>query len=146
MGFDVTAAHVIFFIALLTGGSAAMGAYYDNAEHIEESRRLEEARTEELLHTNLTIVSASYNAGAGRFTLDIKNVGATVLDFTEFVYLVNGVYVPPTSVESATITGEPGTELLLPLETVQVKLKPISTTPSYLKVVAANGASVNWRS
>lgn len=146
MGFDVTAANIIFFVAALSIGSVALGAYWHNADYIEEARRAEDHRADLRAHTNMTVVSAAYNGGFDRFTVDVKNTGSEVIDISELRYLVDGVFVPPASVESAAIEGGPaGTDLWLPLETLEVRLSPIDPSPSYFQVVAQNGVKANWR-
>ena len=146
MGFDVTAAYAIFFVAVLAGGSAALGAYWGSADHVEESRRTQEDRAQERAHTNLTVLSASYDGGASRFTATIKNYGGTVVDISELVYLVDGQIVASTSVESASIGAAPATDIWQPTETLTLQLSPVSPSPTHFKLVAANGAMAYWGS
>lgn len=145
MGFDVTAANIIFFIAALSMGSVALGAYWHNASYVDEARRLEDERADLRAHTNMTVVSAQYNAGLDRFTVDLKNTGSEVIDISELRYLVDGAFVASGSVESASIVGGPATtDIWLPLETLQVRLSPIDPSPRYFQVVAQNGVRANW--
>lgn len=147
MGFDVTAANIIFFIAALSMGSVALGAYWHNAGYVEEAQRAEDARADMRAHTNMTVVSAQYNGGFDRFTVDIKNTGSEVIDISELRYIVDGVYVASASVDSARIEGGPAsTDLWLPLETLEVQLSPIDPSPTYFQVVTQNGVKANWRS
>lgn len=147
MGFDVTAANIIFFIAALSMGSVALGAYWHNAGYVEEARRNEDERADLRAHTNMTVVSTQYNGGQDRFTIDIKNTGSEVVDISELRYLVDGQYVASATVESALVVGGPATtDLWLPLETLEVKLSPIDPSPTYFQVVAQNGVKANWRS
>jgi len=145
MGFDVTAANIIFFIAALAIGSVALGAYWANAEHVEEARRIEMERAQELAHTNLTVMDASYNAGFDRFTVEIRNSGSTVLDISELVYLIDGVLVEATLVEDLDVIGAGATDVWLPLETIEIDFRPVTSSPAAFQLVAANGARANWR-
>ena len=146
MGFDVTAANIIFFVAALSMGSVALGAYWQNASYVEEARRADDDRADARVHTNMTVSSATYNAGADRFTVDIKNTGSEVIAISELLYLVDGTYVPAATVESTSISGVSGTDLWLPLETLEVRLRPIDPSPEHFQVVAPNGIKANWRS
>ena len=147
MGFDVTAANVIFFIAALSVASVALGAYWKNVDHVEEARRLEDQRADERAHTNMTVTSASYTGGSARFTLNIKNTGSTVIDISELSYFIDGALVPASSIEDLDIIGETTvSDVWLPLETLDIDLRPVSTSPTYFQIVAHNGAKANWRS
>ncbi|HET6405035.1 MAG TPA: hypothetical protein VFH78_10345 [Candidatus Thermoplasmatota archaeon] len=146
MGFDVTAANVIFFIAALGIASTAMGAYWQSAEHVEEARRIGDRRAELRAHTNITVVAASYDASDKRFTAEVKNTGSEVIGISELRYLVDGAYVATSAIESVAVLGGPGaTDLWLPLETIEVKFAPIEPSPTYFQVVAQNGVKANWR-
>lgn len=146
MGFDVTAAYIIFFVAVLAGGSAALGAYWTSADSIEGARLVQEDRADERAHTNMTITSASFNNGQSRFTVNVRNYGSTVIDISDLVFLVDGAYVPSATVESATVSGVASTDIWQPTETLEIRLKPITASPSNFKMVAGNGAAAYWGS
>lgn len=145
MGFDVTAANVIFFIAALSVGSVAMGAYWQNASFLDEARRAEDERADLRAHTNMTVDSATYAAGPKRFTVELINTGSEVIVISELRYLVDGEYVTSASIETTSISGEGSTDLWLPLETLEVQLRPIQPPPSFFQVVTENGVIANWR-
>lgn len=148
MGFSVTAANVIFFVALLSAGSVAMSAYWDTTHTMEDARRAQAQRADEIAHSEIEVLDpASYSAGAQRFTFDVENTGSEVLKISEMVYILDGAYVPASTIEEITISGVAvTTDLLLPGETMQVKLLPITASPTYLKVVTGHGTSAYWRS
>ena len=146
MGFDVTVANVIFFIAALTAASVALGAYWKDADHIEEARRIEGDRTDERAHTNLTIADLSYDGGADELSVDVKNNGPVVVDISELAYFVDGALLPSSSITASTIDGAAlTTDILLPLETLELTFGSVTADPSYFQVVAGNGAKGNWR-
>lgn len=145
MGFDVTAANIIFFIAFLTAGSAALGAYWSNSSYVEEARRTEDSLADDIAHTNMTIASTAYNGGADRFTVQIENTGTTVLAISDLSYFINGALLTTASIESTSILNEgTATDLWLPTETLEVRLRPIDPSPTYFQVVAENGVRANW--
>lgn len=146
MGFDVTATHVIFFVAFLSVGSAAIGGYWKSSDVLEESRRAEAERIEERVHTNITIAGTpSYNGSASRFTFEVRNTGSTVLLISEFVYVIDGKWNDTMESGYPSISGVTGTDYLLPGETMEVRMSPITTQPSFLKVTTGNGVSAYWR-
>lgn len=146
MGFDVTATHVIFFVAFLSVGSAALGGYWKSSGILEESRRIEAERFEERVHTNITLVGApSYNGGQDRFTFSVKNTGSTVLVISEFVYVLDGKWNDTLESGYPQISGATGTDFLLPGETMEVRMSPIVDQPAYLKVMTGNGVAAYWR-
>ena len=146
MGFDVTAVSIIFFITAIGMGSVVLGAYWHDTHYVEEARRFGETQADGRTHTNMTVSSVSYDGGASRFTIDIMSTGSEVIDISSLHYMVDGVLVAATSVESATVPSAGATDLWLPLETLEVQLTPISPSPTYFQVIAENGAKANWRS
>lgn len=145
MGFSVTASHVVFFIAFLTAGSVAAGAFWATQTKMEDARRLETARLDSAIHTNITIVGTpTYDAGNSRYTFQVENVGSTVLNLTRFAFLVDGVVT--TSIENETIAGVTSTGYLLPGDTMTVNLKPVAPAPTDLKVTTEYGTSAYYRS
>lgn len=146
MGFDVTATHVIFFVAFLSVGSAALGGYWKSSAILEESRRIEAERIEERVHTNITLVgNPSYNGGQDRFTFSVQNTGSTVLVISEFVYVLDGKWNDTLESGYPQISGVSGTDFLLPGETMEVRMSPIVDQPAYLKVMTGNGVATYWR-
>lgn len=144
MGFDVTAVSIIFFVATLTAGSAWVGAYWKSNETNHDASRDLQQRADDVAHTNLTVTSATYDSGADRFTVEIKNTGSTVVDVSDMVYLVDGVLVASAAVESVSVVGHATSDLLLPAETLEARFLPISDQPTHFKAVAANGVAGYW--
>ena len=141
MGFSVTAAHVIFGIALLTASAAAASAYWQNQTHIEESRRAMMERAIDLAQTNLTITDWQWTPGApGTLEFTLTNKGTNVLDHTRFDYLLDGV---PTfaSMEAGypLLNGAPTTSsLVLPGDALGC-MYALGSEPTTLQVAAENG-------
>ena len=152
MGFDVTAAHVIFFVALTGAASAAMSAYWTTAEDLDEARRAELERAERLVHGEMTLVvstcTGSCNAGTRQIVLDITNTGTTVIDYRNLTYVIDGRSYGVTNVSSASITAPsavPSTNIVLPGETLRVTLPSVILSTNYatttlpVQVVSAEG-------
>lgn len=144
MGFDVTAAYVIFFVAALTAGSAALGAYWTSQDQLESAARAQQRLADERVHTNLTITATSYDAGLDKFSVTLENAGSTIVDISELVYLVDGVYVPDAQVESALVTGVAATDIWQPTEEFTAVLTSIVSSPTNFKLVTSSGAAAQW--
>lgn len=140
MGFSVTAAHVVFGLAMLTAFSVAAGSYWQTQEHLEESRRVQDRRVLDAAQTNLTIDDVQYNSGGGgRLTFDVHNSGNVVLQHDEFVYLLDGVITNAMAPGYPLLDGAATTStLLLPGEVLTVRLSPVPE-PSRILIVAENG-------
>lgn len=146
MGFSVTAANVIFALAMLTAFSAAVGAYWKTQDHIEDSRRVHERRILEAVHTNVTFVGTpTYDAGNAHVTFTLKNAGGVGLDFTQFEYLVDGTIQDDMAAGYPLLNGAPTTSvLLLPGDVMDVRLEAISTNPTRLQVVTETGIPAHY--
>lgn len=146
MGFSVTAASIIFFIAALTAGSAATGAYWKSTADLTEAQREAAIRADEVVHTLIEIPSdPSYNSGADRLTFFVDNMGSVPLLVSEFVYVVDGIVEMSFQSGYPRVEGDPNTDLLLPNERMEVRLTLIDPDPNFLKVTAGNGVSAYWQ-
>lgn len=146
MGFAVTATHLVFAVALLSAGSFAAASYWTISSDLEEARRAEARLAEEIAHTQIMMVGTpAYNAGADRLTFDVKNTGSTVLKLSGFSFLVDGVYLNGNLAAGyPSVSGSSGTDLLLPGETMNVRIESVANQPVNLRVVAENGVSTYW--
>lgn len=143
MGFDVTATHVVFFVAFLTVGSAALGGFWKSSRALEDARRDEAARVQDLAHTNMTVSSVTHAVGPQTLTVHVVNTGSVVLDHTEFAFLLDGVLVDRSAL-TVSVLGAGATDLLLPTETLVIEMGGVAEAPSNVKVVAGNGAAAYW--
>lgn len=148
MGFAVTATHVIFAIALLSAGTFAASAYWRVGADVEEARRVSGDRTSEVAHTVIAINGSpapSWASGPQRFTFYVKNNGSTVLNVSQFVFIVDGAYNASLDSGYPSVIGNASSKLLMPGDTMEVRLRPIAASPTHLRVVAGNGVSAYWR-
>lgn len=144
MGFSVTSSAVIFGIALLAAGSAATQAYWKVQGDVEDAKRLAAERAEEVAHTEISWDAApTYANGPKRLTFEIKNTGSTVIDVSDLDYIIDGRW--NDSIESGwPKVGTRQTDVLLPGEVLEVRMRTISTSPSTVKVVTGNGVALYW--
>lgn len=145
MGFSVTATHVIFAVALLSAGTYAASKYWEVQAEVEDARRVFAQRADEVVHTNLTWVSTpDYNAGANRLTFTFKNTGSTVLDVSDFAFVIDGKWNNSFEGGWPKVGGTTTSDVLLPGENLEVRMRPITSSPSNLRVIAGNGVSLYW--
>jgi len=144
MGFSVTVTHIIFFLAFTGMASAVMGTYWSTSDELQEARRADAERLAEIVQTDLTVTTTSYNNGLDRFTVDIENTGTTTLDHTQFAFLVEGVYIDSADIVSQSVVGEGSTELLMPGDTLQVVIGSITSSPNRFRAISENGVAALW--
>lgn len=139
MGFSVTAASAIFFIAALTAASAAMDAYFDARRVDVTARRSWETASASQVDTNLTLSVALCSNGckspkANTFQIDVRNSGTTVLDYRNITLVIDGTahtvanYTSRSIVSPSTVTG---TDLILPGETMRIDMQDVPLTATY---------------
>lgn len=146
MGFSVTAASVIFGIAMIASLSAASSVYWQTATHLEESRRVAEERTLDAVRTTMTITNYVWNNGPKTVEFTITNEGTSALDFTSFNYLFSGTITfaaQEANYPKLNGASPPNSNLLLPGETLDCRFSQISE-PTAIQVVAANGAIAHY--
>jgi archaellum component FlaF (FlaF/FlaG flagellin family) len=138
MGFEVTATHIIFFVAFLTVGSAALGSYFKGQQYIDEARRAHDVRFERLAKSNLTLSVFSCSGGCtapnASVALDVANNGGVVVDHQNLTYLVEGRAYTLSDVTSQSIVSPAvvtGTDLILPGETMRITIGNAVLTGTY---------------
>lgn len=138
MGFSVTVTHAIFFIALLSASSAAVGAYWDTARTMEDARTSWSQMASSEVDTNLTIsvgqCTGGCNAGSRQVRLDVRNSGTTVVDYRNLTYIIDGVAHTVTNTSLAQITSPAtvsNTDLILPGETMEITLPSVVLSSGY---------------
>ncbi len=146
MGFSVTASHIIFGVALIGAFSVASNAYWKNVATIEHGQRVMSERAVKAAHANLSLVGAPTYAGTD-YTFTIKNVGSVGLNFTMFDYVVDGT--PRYNAFAASypkLNGvyPAGSELLLPGNTLDVRITSVTPAPVDLKVATEFGIGVYY--
>lgn len=148
MGFSVTASHVIFAIALLAAFSTASSSYWKTQDTMVEARRVMDDRTIDAAHSNLSMVGTpTYNAGGNWYRFTIKNVGSVGLDHTNLNYLVDGKWNWNMSSGWPKLNGggsATSSKLILPGDTLEVRLDGVTSSPSDLAVVTEYGISLYY--
>lgn len=139
MGFSVTAANVIFFIAMLTAGSAAMDAWWDS-ESASTAARTEWAESIwSESQTNLTLFvnvcdSSCNPATVPNIDIRVTNTGATVVDVLGLTFVIDGRAYTSSSFADYDITDPAGigaTTLILPGETMEVDFDNVPISGNY---------------
>lgn len=117
MGFSVSGATALLFVALLisfgTFYTATMGA----VERVQEAEVETQDQNIETLNTEIELDSAVYNTTAGNLTITANNTGAEPLQPTELSLLVNGTFTSFGD-SNVTLSNPSGDELWVPQQTV----------------------------
>lgn len=139
MGFSVTAASAILFIAALTAGSAAMNAWIDSTAATTTARNEWQRAAASQLDTDLVLSVATCSGGCTTPTvpivrIDIQNAGTTVVEYLNFTLVIDGIvhqlgnFTNAEIVSPASVTG---THLVLPGETMRIELQDVPVTAAY---------------
>ena len=141
MGFSVTAANVIFGIALLGAFSVASNAYWKNASTIEAAQRTMNERAVKEVHANLTLSSPSWDDAQKTESFTLKNSGTVGFDLTHFEYMFDGNITYQTqNTDYPKLDGAnpPTSRLLLPGDALDCQFV-LATQPSKIMVVTEFG-------
>jgi archaellum component FlaF (FlaF/FlaG flagellin family) len=113
MGFSVSAAATVLFIASVVTFSTVVGAVYDMERGLHDARVKSEAMAREAGDTRLSIVEVNHTTG----NISLLNDGSVVLDPRYVWVLLNGTLVDPSAL-SYEVEGIPGTMFFNPGETM----------------------------
>lgn len=139
MGFSVTAASVIFFIAALTAGSAALDAYFESKQTQTVAQDTWRAGLEQQAATNLTLFvnvcdSSCNPATVPNIDIWVENTGSSVVDALNLTFVIDGVAYTSASFADYDIIdplGVGATHLILPGETMEIDFDNIPITANY---------------
>ncbi|MXR52714.1 fla cluster protein FlaF [Halovenus sp. WSH3] len=131
MGFSVSGATALLFVAFLiafgTFYSATMGA----VEQVQEAQVETQEGNVETLNTAINITTAEYNSTQGELTIIANNTGAEPLQPLELSLLVSGNYTG-FGQANVSITDSPADELWAPQEqlTLTIGDNDLPATPA----------------
>lgn len=156
MGFSVTAAHAIFFVAMLSSASAVAGVYWKNQDLLHEARRDEAARQSNIMRTSINVTSIEcVPLGCGILPVgstlryDVHNRGDTVLNATLLVHLMHGDVLaaePLVAISDAQGNTVAGTSMLMPGEKATIThTLSASYVGVILRVVTEYGVGASGR-
>lgn len=137
MGFAPVAATSILLIAALL----SLNAYHtDNdvaADEVRAARADADAREADKRATQLEIGLVQYAAGPNRLTIDVDNLGGTVIDTQDLEVLIDGV------VRTEDITwiryNNADVRYWHPGQDIEIRMNDITSSPNSIIVVADNG-------
>lgn len=137
MGFSVSGATAVILVGSLIAFSFAFTATSNGFERVSDAREDRENRILDAENTAVEIANASYDGGAGAFTLDVNNTGSTALSVPETTVLVDGAYA---SNATTSVDGEASTAIWLPGEQLSVVVDR-DVAPDRAKIVTQNGVA-----
>lgn len=140
MGFEVTATHVIWIVAILSAGTILAPSGIQMAEDLDAARVAAREREQARLVTRVGDASFCYDAVLDLVQFNATNEGRTSLDAAQAVLLVDGRVVTDLDVDNA---DSPGSELWHPEEVMFFNATGEPAEPDRVSLVTAEGGS--WR-
>lgn len=139
MGFSVTAASVIFFIAVITAGSASLDAWWESEAARQEAQRQWAVGLQSEAQTNFTLFVNVCDSGCNPTTVPnidiiVTNKGTTVIDVLGLTFVIDGLaYTSKSFADYDIITpsGIGATDLILPGEEMEVDFDNIPVSGNY---------------
>lgn len=144
MGFSVTAAHAIFLVAILAGGSTLGLAVVKNHEAGTEARRVEAAQRDAAVHTTINIYDQTWDGVLGRATYLVDNNGTTTLDVRLLDLVIDGVWRTDLVDAGWTVDGET-TNWWSPATTLTLSATGLIAEPSDVVMATEYGTSATFR-
>jgi len=145
MGFSVSGAAALIFLAFLISFGTFYGAASNAVDDVQDAQEDRTDRTVETINTEIEIVAAEYNETEATLNVTVDNTGASTLDLNATDLFVDGEFVDGWEAD-ATLDGSAGSTLWIPQERLNVTLDR-TETPERVKLVTEYGvadtASVN---
>ncbi|RBI63977.1 fla cluster protein FlaF [halophilic archaeon] len=138
MGFSVSGATAILFIAMFVSFGVLYTATYNGFERVTDARNAETDRA--LTQRNTAVNVTDVDDGGDYLNVTVNNTGSTALNVNDTDLLVNGSYVTSEDVVNRTVEGDGETSLWLPGETLRVEVD-VSSDPWNVDDVS----SVSWQ-
>ena len=144
MGFSVSGSAVIVFIGFVVAAGVAVPPLLGSVGDLAGAQGTQIDQGTDRLNTDVEIVAATYDDGAGNLTVEIENTGTTVLSVENTDLLVDGeIQTERGHNRTSAITLDDGSadsdaELWLPAETLNITVDA-DTEPDRVKVVTDNG-------
>jgi flagellar protein FlaF len=151
MGFGVSGATAVVFLAVLVAGSVAFSAFTVASETVTEANAADSERLLDQRNTAIQFVGATNDTTAGELTVDVENTGSIELTVSGTDLLVDNRAATSTTVTlfSGTGTvvdsGDPATlstDAWLPGETLRFTVSGVSD-PQRVTVVAPRGVRIS---
>lgn len=136
MGFSVSGATAIIFLAMFISFGMIYSAAYNGFERVNDARVDHSESVLDQQNTALNITTVNYSAGYLNMT--VNNTGSTTLDIDDTDVLVDGVYTDSTAIVARDVNGVNDTELWFPGESLHYRIN-VSAGPTRVKVVTGPG-------
>jgi flagellar protein FlaF len=138
MGFSVSAATVILFLAFIAGGLALTSALEGAGEARNAGVDAEEERILDRVNTQINVTGAVYNGTGDTLRVSIANTGSSTLDTGDTDLLVDGQFERPATVA---VAGDTGRDLWTPGTRATLTVDSLTQQPDRVKVVTGPGVA-----
>jgi len=139
MGFSVSGAAALIFLALLISFGTFYGAASNSFDEVQEAQDDRTDRALATTNTEIEVVSAVYNTTAETLTVEANNTGAATLDLNATDLFVDGEYARDWRGD-ATLDGSAGSTVWIPQEQLVVAQNR-TETPERIKLVTEYGVA-----
>ncbi|WP_049970244.1 fla cluster protein FlaF [Haladaptatus cibarius] len=136
MGFSVSGATAIIFLAMFLSFGIVYSAAYNGYERVNDAQSDRAEGVLDQRNTALNITTLNYSGE--NLNVTVTNTGSTTLDVNDTDVLVDGSYVATADIVSHDVNGDSATELWLPGEALHFEIS-VSSSPARVKVVSGPG-------
>ncbi len=109
MGAGTSATHIIFFIVSVVISLGVAGALFMNVQSISNAATAGSKALAEQLKTDITVINdpdtIPYNPSSGIYTFYVKNTGQADISAAHITVLIDGTFVPDSSLSKTIIGG-----------------------------------------
>lgn len=135
MGFSVSGATAIIFLAMFISFGIIYSSAYNGFERVSDARNDHSEKVLDQRNTALNITIVNYSNG--HLDVTVNNTGSTTLNVNDTDVLVDGVYPSTAAIVARDVNGVNDTELWLPGEALHYRINV--SNPSRVKVVSGPG-------
>lgn len=137
MGFSVSGATALLFVAALVGFSMMYTAAANGAERVNEAERVDDERLLEQRNADITVANVSYDAASDVLTVRVNNTGSATLTVAETDLLADNDYLENAS---TTVAGSTTTDVWVPGEQLTFTANLVDR-PDRVKVITGPGVA-----
>lgn len=138
MGFSVSGASAIVFVAIFVGFGIFYSAAFNASERVTDAYEESGDHMLEQKNTAVNVSKATYDSGSATVNVTVANTGSTTLAVNDTDILLDNEYQTAFTVRE--VDGDTNTDVWMPGETLHVEISA-STKPTSVKVVTGPGVA-----
>lgn len=138
MGFSVSGATVILFLAFMVSGLALTSAIESASEARNTGVDAEEQRILDRINADINVTEMVYNGTSDELAVTVRNTGSTTLDTGDTDLLVDGRLELPAS---TAVENDTGRSLWTPGTNASLTVDGLTQRPDRVKIVTGPGVA-----